>query len=210
MTQVSAAERLLDEERFADAVTEYRRAARSDAPDKRLLLSLGLTENEDRLAFSRSLAARHPDSFDCRLGLVTTLLHVGRAKEAVTEADGLLCEFGADADHAISIRVIRFRAAVRAASPAEVAEDLAAVRTFGEDRPAVRKIFSGMLGSLAAADKPGLAPALDELAADGRFAGPTAEFLRAKAEELRRLVAATAAVRGQADGTGSAADPETE
>jgi hypothetical protein len=189
---IDEADEKLDKNDFQGARDAYRAAALAEEPGIALLSNLGVADVEERLAFARALAARHPTSLDVALVKIDLVSAAHPAPAVVMECDTLLQGSDWAPPEASRIRLSRFRAALAGKYHRFLKEDFEALwRGAGAARKPVEANRT-LVRWLAQVADTGAADAIRDLASSVPEGSTVHRFLMAKSAELELLGAAFA------------------
>ena len=129
--KLSEADSLLEHNQFAQARDAYRSILISGCASRKAIANLGVADNEERLAFWRSVLERFPQDAEYRMGYANELMlsgHLSQAMQACTE----MLENSTEMREQLLIRLLRLRAAARSAMLDYFVEDFVRYGTQGE------------------------------------------------------------------------------
>lgn len=181
---------MLERNDFAGARDAYREGCLLESPNLAVLGNLEIAEEQEQIAFRRTLMELHVGSLSAKMGYAHALLRNRRPHQAVDVCTQALGNVAADMKTAMPIRLLRMRAAFAAAMYDVAMDDVLAIWRAAEVVPAARAFRRGILKQIAALQDTGAIDALRALVDELPGETVIASFLQGKVNELERFEAA--------------------
>jgi hypothetical protein len=196
-----AAAEKLEKNQFKDAAELFRQAAIMEPPTAEEFANWSVAEDQDRLAFLRSVAETYPMSLACHTAMIAWLLRIGFTGQAVAYCTQVI-DRTTDPAVALSLRRLRFRAATKGQRYPDFLSDFHSLWFREGAEEGIRRLRAALLTELAGITDPILLPPLAELRNDPHFPQPVQLFLARKVDELLALQ--------QASGSGTSKESAEE
>jgi|688.fasta_scaffold382382_1 hypothetical protein len=186
-SEFALANERLEKNDFAAAVREFRLASLVQLPIREDLFNLGVSEDEERLAFRRKLVQLYPDAFHCHVDLLMLLQSIGRPAMALKLATELLEIWSGSSSNMLTIRLIRLKIAIKSKNYDTFLRDFIDLWSSGKADTTACRIKKAILGAIAGSADPDFSTLLDKLANSPILESTAADFIIGKASELRLL-----------------------
>lgn len=184
---LSEADSLLEQNRFAQARDAYRSALISGFGSRKAIANLGIADNEERLAFWRSLLDRYPQEAEYRTAYVNELMLSGHVSQAMQACTGML-KTSTETRGQLIARLLRLRAAARSGMFDYFVEDFrevwnsgGIVSGFDRLRRTLLEVISGCVETTAIS-------CFEILAKEPLSDGPVGSLIEAKVAELQAML----------------------